>query len=104
MKVSDLKRQLMLQVDLNDQMEVEKVERYIDLIKLYLKMNSSITKHGAMIEIENGSQKYMKPNPAIAEKVKLSRAIIALGKDLNLDVLNKTITSTEEDYSEDDLV
>lgn len=104
MKVSDLKKQLMAQVDLNDQMEVEKVERYIDLIKLYKKMNTAITKHGAMIEIENGSQKFLKPNPAIAEKIKINRSLIALGKDLNLDVLNKTITSNEEDYSEGDLV
>lgn len=86
-------------------MEVEKVERYVDLVKLYKKMNSAISKHGPMIEVENGSQKFLKPNPAIAEKVKLSRAIIALGKDLNLDELGgKVVTDTKDDYSESDLV
>lgn len=93
----------MSQVDLNDQMEVEKVERYIDLIKLYKKMNQAINKYGPMIEIENGTQKYLKPNPAIAEKIKINRSLIALGKDLNLDDMEKTITNTEDDYSEGDL-
>lgn len=93
----------MSQIDLNDQMEVEKVERYIDLIKLYKKMNSAITKFGPMIEVENGTQKYLKPNPAIAEKIKINRSLIALGKDLNLDDLKKTITSADDDYDESDL-
>lgn len=103
LKVSDLKKQLMSQIDLNDQMEVEKVERYIDLIKLYKKMNSVITKFGPMIEVENGTQKYLKPNPAIAEKIKINRSLIALGKDLNLDDMKKTITNTNDDYDESDL-
>lgn len=99
-----MKTQLMSQIDSNDHLEVEKVERYIDLVKLYRKMNKSITKFGPMIEIENGSQKFVKPNPAISEKVKLSRALIALGRDLNLDDVLKTMTSSDEDYSEDDLI
>ena len=93
----------MKQVDTNDQMEVEKVERYLDLIRLYRKMNSAISKYGAMVPIENGSQKFIKPNPAIAEKVKINRSLIALGKDLNLDETSKIITSNEDDYDESDL-
>ena len=77
-----MKKQLLKQIDENDQIELEKVERYIDLVKLYRKMNSSITKFGAIVEVENGTQKFVKPNPAIAEKVKISRALITLGKDL----------------------
>lgn len=104
MKQADLKKQLMSQIDENDQLEVEKVERYLDLVKLYRKMNSAITTFGPMIEVENGSQKFLKPNPAISEKVKISRAIITLGKDLNLDDLTKTITNNDSDaYSESDL-
>lgn len=101
--MSDLKKQLFRQVDMNDQMEVEKVERYLDLVKLYRKMNSSITKYGPMIEVENGSQKFLKPNPAIAQKVQISRAIITLGKDLNLDELGKKVVTDPEDYNESDL-
>lgn len=102
--MSDLKKQLLAQVDTNDQMEVEKVERYIDLIKLYKKMNSAITKHGLIIEVQNATQTYIKPNPAIAQKLAISRALIALGKDLNLDESSKIITSNEDDYNEGDLV
>ncbi|WP_142433437.1 P27 family phage terminase small subunit [Enterococcus mundtii] len=103
MKHADLKKQLLNQIDVNDQLELEKVERYLDLVKLYRKMNSAINKFGAMIEVENGSQKFVKPNPAIAEKIKISRAIIALGKDLNLDDASKIFTDNEDDYSESDL-
>ena len=95
-----MKKQLLKQIDENDQIELEKVERYIDLVKLYRKMNSSITKFGAIVEVENGTQKFVKPNPAIAEKVKISRALITLGKDLNLD---QTITAPDDDYDESDL-
>lgn len=104
LRMSDLKKQLFRQIDTNDQMEVEKVERYLDLVKLYRKMNSSITKYGPMIEVENGSQKFLKPNPAIAQKVQISRAIITLGKDLNLDELGKkVVTDNQDDYNESDL-
>lgn len=103
MKQSELKKQLLKQIDINDQMEVEKVERYLDLVRRYKKMNSAITKYGAMVPIENGSQKFIKPNPAIAEKVKINRALIALGKDLNMDETSKIITSNEDDYDESDL-
>lgn len=103
--MADLKKQLMSQIDENDQLEVEKVERYLDLVKLYKKMNSSISKYGTIVEFENGAQKYLKINPAIAEKVKISRALIALGKDLNLDESTKIVASVDDDnYSESDLV
>ncbi|HEG4564957.1 TPA: P27 family phage terminase small subunit [Enterococcus faecalis] len=101
--MADLKKQLLKQIDENDQIELEKVERYIDLVKLYRKMNGSITKFGAIVEVENGTQKFVKPNPAIAEKVKISRALITLGKDLNLDPLDQTITAPDDDYDESDL-
>ena len=54
--MADLKKQLMSQIDENDQLEVEKVERYLDLVKLYKKMNSSISKYGTIVEFENGAQ------------------------------------------------
>ena len=103
MRQADLKKQLMSQIDANDQVELEKVERYLDLVRLYRKMNHAITKFGAIVEIENGSQKFVKPNPAIAEKIKISRSLIALGRDLNLDDTSKIITSVDDEYSEDDL-
>lgn len=104
MKQSDLKKQLMKQIDVNDQLELEKVERYLDLVSLYRKLNSAIKEYGAMVEVENGSQKFVKINPAIAEKIKVSGAIIKLGKDLNLDELSITVTDDSgDDYDESDL-
>lgn len=103
MKQSELKKQLMNQVDVNDQMELEKVERYLDLVKIYRRLNKDIRKFGVMIEVKNGSQEFIKPNPAITEKMKINRALIALGKDLSLDESSKIITSNEDDYDESDL-
>ncbi|WP_424685134.1 P27 family phage terminase small subunit [Enterococcus sp.] len=103
MKQADLKKQLMAQVDSNDQLKVEKVERYLDLVRIYRKLNTAISKFGPMIEVENGSQKFLKPNPAISEKIKLSAAITRLGKDLNLQDSEMTLTDMDDEYDESDL-
>ena len=104
MKMSDLKKQLLRQIDVNDQMELEKVERYLDLVRLYRKMDRAVKQYGPIVEGFNGTQTYLKTNPAIAQKVTISRAIIALGKDLNLDDLNgKVVTDNQDDYDESDL-
>lgn len=104
LKMSDLKKQLLRQIDVNDQMELEKVERYLDLVRLYRKMDKAVKQYGPIVEGFNGTQTYLKTNPAIAQKVTISRAIIALGKDLNLDDLNgKVVTDNQDDYDESDL-
>lgn len=104
MNMKDLKKQLMSQVDENDKIAVEKVERYIELVELNKKMSVAIRKYGPVVEIENGPQRFIKPNPAIAEKLKINRVLIALGKDLELDDDGKIVTSIDEEYSEDDLI
>lgn len=90
------------QIDENDEIEKEKVERYMSLVKMFYQLDKEIDR-GLMIETINGKQKFIKPNPAIAEKNKLNASLIALGKDLNLDEPKKVLTN-EDSYSKSDLV
>ncbi|EHD5018730.1 P27 family phage terminase small subunit [Listeria monocytogenes] len=103
MNQSKIKKQLMGQIDENDEIEKEKVERYMSLVKMFYKLDKEIKSHGLMIETINGKQKFIKPNPAIAEKNKLNASLIALGKDLNLDEPKKVLTN-EDSYSKSDLI
>ncbi|KAA9534125.1 P27 family phage terminase small subunit [Listeria monocytogenes] len=102
MNQKKLRKQLMDQIDENDEIEKEKVERYMSLVKMFYQLDKEIDR-GLMIETINGKQKFIKPNPAIAEKNKLNASLIALGKDLNLDEPKKVLTN-EDSYSKSDLV
>lgn len=84
-KLNGIKKVLMARIDQNSNVEVEKVERYINLIEIYYMLDAAIEEFGVMITTENGSQKFTKPNPAIAEKNKINASLIALGKDLGLE-------------------
>ncbi|MBT2718338.1 P27 family phage terminase small subunit [Bacillus sp. ISL-57] len=85
-KVRKLKIQLMDKIDQSDWMQVEKVERYINLIELFNSLDKDIKKYGTMIEIVNGSQQFSKPNPAIAEKVKISASLLSIEKSFEFDM------------------
>lgn len=68
--------------DKNDFFQQEKINRYLDLRKLYNKLNKSIKSDGTVISVENGSQKFVKVNPAITEKEKLNTQLLNLEKEL----------------------
>ncbi|HDR6285617.1 TPA: P27 family phage terminase small subunit [Bacillus cereus] len=95
-----LKEQLMNSIDTTDLVEVEKVERYIDLVKAFRKINKTITKEGESVTIQNGSQVFVKAHPLISERNKINSSLIALGKDIKLIVKNNTPNSG---YSKSDL-
>lgn len=83
-KLKQLKSELLKQIDKKSKIQLEKVERYLNLVGIYYKLDESIEEHGVTITIINGSQQFTKPNPAIAEKNKVNSSLIALGKDLGL--------------------
>lgn len=80
MKLNALKNELMSLINPKSEMEVEKVERYINLVKIYRKLDKTLTKDGLMIEVRNGAQTFLKTNSAIGEKVKINQALIKLGE------------------------
>jgi phage terminase small subunit len=102
--ISKLKKQLMSRIDTNDLVQVEKVERYIDLVKSFRKISKTISKEGESVTTVNGSQKFTKAHPLIGERNKINAQIIALGKDLGLDSRPKNTTDDQGGYSASDLV
>lgn len=99
----------MERIDTDDLVQVEKVERYIDLVKSFRKINTVINKEGESVTTENGSQKFTKAHPLIGERNKINASLIALGKDMTL----KTPVSSNEEikksndqggYSASDLI
>lgn len=87
-------------IDTTDLVEVEKVERYIDLVKAFRKINKTITKEGESVTIQNGSQVFVKAHPLISERNKINSSLIALGRDIKF-VVKNTIPNTG--YSKSDL-
>lgn len=85
-KLRAIRNELLKRIDRKSKVQVEKVERYVNLVGIYYMLDNAIEEYGVMITTENGSQKFTKPNPAIAEKNKVNSSLIALGKDLGLDI------------------
>ncbi|PED22094.1 P27 family phage terminase small subunit [Bacillus toyonensis] len=95
-----LKEQLMHSIDITDLVEVEKIERYIDLVKAFRKINKTINKEGESVTVKNGSQVFVKAHPLISERNKINSSLIALGRDMRF-VVKNTIPDTG--YSKSDL-
>lgn len=94
--IQKLKNQLMDRIDRDDLMQVEKVDRYVSLVKLFNDLEKDIKEHGTMVVTENGSQKFTKPNPAIAEKVKINTSILHIERSFGF-VPMKSVEDEESD-------
>lgn len=70
-------------IDMTDLVEMEKVERYIELVKAFRKVNQQIAKEGETVKVINGSQEFTKAHPLIAERNKINAQIINLEKSIN---------------------
>lgn len=101
MNPKKIKTELFKRIDKKDSIKVEKVERYLNLINLFYKLDESIEEYGVMMTTINGSQEFTKPNPAISEKNKINSSLIALGKDLGLD---DPIKPEANNYNKSDLI
>lgn len=76
--MTKLRKELLSKVDENSQKELEKVKRYLSLVKLFYDLDKSISKEGTMVTMENGPQKFLRPNPAIQEKNRINAQLISL--------------------------
>ena len=79
-KIERLKIQLMNRIDPTDLMQVEKVERYLDLVKAFRKINEKIDKEGDTLETKNGMQIFTKAHPLITERNKINASLLSLEK------------------------
>lgn len=110
MTIRKLELQLMSRIDQDDLIEVKKIKRYIQLIKLDIACDAAIKKDGATITIENGTQRFIKTHPAMTEKMKINTQLIALEKTFNFtsegDAPSSTASTVEEkeEFTDADLV
>ncbi|MFC0232743.1 P27 family phage terminase small subunit [Vagococcus entomophilus] len=73
-----LDKELHERVDTTSQKELEKINRYINLLEIYYELDESIVENGSMVMTENGSQRFLKPNPAITEKTKINTQLLSI--------------------------
>ena len=85
MNKDDLRAYLESQLDMSNQVNQEKVNRYIKLVDVFENLRDAIDDYGYIVETENGSQKFIKPNPALSELNKVSTSINNLERAMKLD-------------------
>ena len=83
--LTKLKTYLLEKVDDDNPVHVDKVERYINLLKIFYELDKDIKEHGTLVETVNASQTFLKPNPAVAEKNKVNASLLAIEKSFGLD-------------------
>lgn len=83
---SKLKKQLMDRIDKEDLMQVEKVERYIQHVESYRRMDDIIKKEGESVETVNATQKFVKAHPLLTERNKANAALLSIEKSFGFHI------------------
>lgn len=100
-----VKEYLMEQIDTDNPVQVEKVERYCTLANVYYSLEKKVDSKNILTEIKNGSQQYIKTNPAVSEMAKVNAQMINLSKDMGLSAPPPGVKAlTEAGYKESDLI
>ncbi|MBA8779378.1 P27 family phage terminase small subunit [Staphylococcus schleiferi subsp. coagulans] len=90
---SKIKSYLLEKIDSDNPVQVEKVDRYLNLLTIFYDLDKDIKSKGLMVETVNASQTFLKPNPAIAEKNKVNTSLLAIEKSLGLNKIEEeTVT------------
>ena len=84
-----IKNYLLEKIEKDNPVQVEKVERYLNLLTIFYDLDKDIKAKGLMVETVNASQTFLKPNPAIAEKNKVNTSLISIEKSLGLNKQNE---------------
>jgi hypothetical protein len=95
----ELRKQLLARIDIEDLLEVKKVNDLIRLHELDAECDKTINRDGVSITIENGSQKFIKSHPSMNEKMKINAQKIALEKSIKfkLKATSSSPAATVED-------
>lgn len=76
---------LLEKIEQDNPIQLEKVERYINLLKIFYKLDANIKEHGTIVETINASQTFLKANPAVAEKNKINSSLLSIEKSFGLE-------------------
>lgn len=90
-KITDLQKQLMSRIDTSDLVQVEKVERYIDLVKSFRKISKIISDEGESVITENGAQRFTKAHPLIGERNKINASLLSIEKSFPVKPKNEKV-------------
>lgn len=96
-KITDLEFQMMERIDKQNLLEIDKVNRYIALVKQIRKLQIAINKSGVMVTTINASQEFLKANPAINELNKLTKTLIALENSIKFDRIEIPVKQKDDD-------
>lgn len=83
--IKKLEKQLMERIDVDDLIQVEKVERYINMVDSFRRMNKTIEEEGESVVTENGSQRFTKAHPLINERNKVNASLLNIEKSFGFD-------------------
>jgi phage terminase small subunit len=83
--VTKLRKQLMERIDTEDLIQVEKVERYINLVESFRRINKIIEDEGESVVTENGSQRFTKAHPLIGERNKVNASLLNIEKSFGFE-------------------
>ncbi|MGX7447104.1 P27 family phage terminase small subunit [Dolosigranulum pigrum] len=86
-----LEKYMMEQIDQDNLIEVEKVQRYISMVKMKLDLEKCIEEEGVIVETINASQSFLKENPAINSWNKLESTMIKLLDSINFEANQATV-------------
>ncbi|MCE5003567.1 MULTISPECIES: P27 family phage terminase small subunit [Staphylococcus] len=75
-----IKSYLLSKIEQDNPVQTEKVERYLNLLDIFYRLDDDIKDKGLMVETKNASQSFIKPNPLIAEKNKVNTSLLAIEK------------------------
>lgn len=88
-ELTKLEEELLSKIDDTDQVQLEKVQRYLNLVKIFYELDSYIKEKGLLVLTINGSQEFLKTNPALQEKNKVNAQILAIEKTFDFKIENK---------------
>ncbi|MGD6967120.1 P27 family phage terminase small subunit [Rossellomorea vietnamensis] len=101
-KIADLEKQLLSRIDSDDLIEVDKVKRYIAMIKQIRKLQTAVNKDGVMTTTVNASQEFVKTNPAINELNKLTKTLISLEKSIKFSMSYEKVVTDDDKKKDND--
>lgn len=78
--IKRIKDDLMNRINKEDTVQVEKVERYINLIGLMRTLQKQVEADGATVVTVNGPQEFTKAHPALGEISKLNSQLLSIEK------------------------
>lgn len=94
--LKDLENQLLSKIDQfserkKDAVDLEKVARYINLVRQYYSLQEEIDTNGLIVETRNAAQTFFKANPALEAQLKISAQLLALEKSFSFRVESQLV-------------